>query len=154
MKLASLQVFVQHECDTTEMGCGKFSTGDVHRIGILDIRLFNTDRHAGNMLCVPNSKLGLLGKHSRDSTELQTKQEQQKWLQGYSLVPIDHGFCLPEALEAAYFEWQHWPQASVAFSQEELAYIDQLDVQVSFVFHFVLSALMSLLEHGQRTQSP
>ena len=28
-----------------------------------------------------------------------------------SLVPIDHGFCLPEALEPPYLEWQHWPQA-------------------------------------------
>jgi hypothetical protein len=32
------------------MGTSRFSTSDVHRIGILDIRLFNTDRHAGNML--------------------------------------------------------------------------------------------------------
>lgn len=28
----------------------------------------------------------------------------------YELVPIDHGFALPEALEPPYFEWQHWPQ--------------------------------------------
>ncbi len=39
-----------HECDTSEMGTSRFSASDVHRIGILDIRLFNTDRHAGNML--------------------------------------------------------------------------------------------------------
>lgn len=26
------------------------------------------------------------------------------------LRPIDHGFCLPEALEPPYFEWLHWPQ--------------------------------------------
>lgn len=135
MKLASLQEFISHECDTTEMGCGKFSTGDVHRIGILDIRLFNTDRHAGNMLCVPNSgaKPGLAGTRSSGATDLPPKQLQQKWQQGYSLVPIDHGFCLPEALEAAYFEWQHWPQASIPFSEEELAYIDRLDVQVCAV---------------------
>ncbi len=35
MKLGSLQEFVPHECDTTEMGAGKFSVKDVHRIGIL-----------------------------------------------------------------------------------------------------------------------
>ena len=28
------------------------------------------------------------------------------------LVPIDHGFCLPEALEAPFFEWLYWGQAS------------------------------------------
>ena len=44
------QEFVSHECDTSEMGPSRFSVRDVHRIGILDIRLFNTDRHAGNML--------------------------------------------------------------------------------------------------------
>ena len=26
------------------------------------------------------------------------------------LVPIDHGFCLPEALEPPYFEWLYWGQ--------------------------------------------
>jgi len=25
-----------------------------------------------------------------------------------ALIPIDHGFCLPEALEPPYFEWLHW----------------------------------------------
>lgn len=28
----------------------------------------------------------------------------------YELIPIDHGFALPEAFEPPYFEWQHWPQ--------------------------------------------
>ena len=27
------------------------------------------------------------------------------------LIPIDHGFCLPEALESPYLEWLFWPQA-------------------------------------------
>lgn len=31
----------------------------------------------------------------------------------YELIPIDHGFALPEALEPPYFEWQHWPQVCV-----------------------------------------
>jgi hypothetical protein len=50
MKLGSLQEFVWHDCDTSELGPSRFSAADVHRIGILDIRLFNTDRHGGNML--------------------------------------------------------------------------------------------------------
>lgn len=67
---------------------------DVHRIGILDLRLFNTDRHAGNMLvwCSPASMAS-------------------RWpCQHPELIPIDHGFCLPEALEPPYLEWLHWPQ--------------------------------------------
>lgn len=42
-------------------------------------------------------------------------------------MPIDHGFCLPEALEPPYFEWLHWPQAMLPFEAEELEYIKALD---------------------------
>jgi hypothetical protein len=42
-------------------------------------------------------------------------------------VPIDHGFCLPEALEPPFFEWLHWPQAMLPFEQAELDYIASLD---------------------------
>lgn len=45
----------------------------------------------------------------------------------YELVPIDHGFCLPEALEPPYFEWLHWPQAMLPFEREELECIAALD---------------------------
>lgn len=40
-----------HDGDTSEVGASRFSVADVHRIGILDVRLFNTDRHAGLRLC-------------------------------------------------------------------------------------------------------
>ena len=51
-KLASMQAFVRHDGDASEVGSSRFSVRDVHRIGILDVRLFNTDRHAGNVLFV------------------------------------------------------------------------------------------------------
>jgi len=50
LKLGSLQEFVYHIADTSDFGASRFRTRDVHAIGILDIRLFNTDRHAGNIL--------------------------------------------------------------------------------------------------------
>mmetsp|Transcript_5609 Transcript_5609/g.12420 ORF Transcript_5609/g.12420 Transcript_5609/m.12420 type:complete len:688 (-) Transcript_5609:1735-3798(-) len=116
MKLGSLQEFVSHECDTSEMGPSRFSVKDVHRIGILDIRLFNTDRHAGNMLV----------RVSRDSSaNLKSRIADAQ----YELIPIDHGFCLPETLEAPYFEWLHWPQTMLPFSEEELQYIKNLDIE-------------------------
>ncbi|PKI64443.1 hypothetical protein CRG98_015168 [Punica granatum] len=46
---------------------------------------------------------------------------------GVELIPIDHGLCLPETLEDPYFEWIHWPQASIPFSEDELKYIDELN---------------------------
>ncbi|KAM0015168.1 putative 1-phosphatidylinositol 4-kinase [Helianthus debilis subsp. tardiflorus] len=47
--------------------------------------------------------------------------------QQVELIPIDHGLCLPESLEDPYFEWIHWPQASIPFSEDELDYIKALD---------------------------
>lgn len=114
MKLGSLQEFVQHECDTSEMGPSRFAARDVHRIGILDIRIFNTDRHAGNMLV----------RMPRASTV-----DLKNLSAPYELVPIDHGFCLPETLEAPYFEWLHWPQTLQPFTEDELQYIRDLDIQ-------------------------
>ena len=91
-----------HDCDTSEMGASRFGARDVHRIGILDIRIWNTDRHAGNILVRRQraSSAGLSGLQMLDSSQLE-------------LVPIDHGFCLPESLEPPYFEWLHWPQVHV-----------------------------------------
>jgi hypothetical protein len=58
-----------------------------------------------------------------------------QWLEEqYSLVPIDHGFCLPEALEPPYLEWLHWPQAKIPFDEEELAYIASLDAEADAAF--------------------
>lgn len=116
MKLGSLQEFVQHECDTSEMGPSRFSVRDVHRIGILDIRIFNTDRHAGNMLVrLPRASAVDLKSHIAGAQ--------------YELIPIDHGFCLPETLEAPYFEWLHWPQTLAPFTEDELQYIRDLDIE-------------------------
>lgn len=129
MKLGSLQEFVPHICDTSEMGPSKFSMSDVHRIGVLDVRLFNTDRHAGNMLVreVQHSdRISSMGGGGLSKLAVLPMGRTQ-----YELIPIDHGFCLPETLEACYFEWQHWPQAMLPFTQEELEYISNINIEVS-----------------------
>ena len=104
-KIASFQQFIPHDFDASDHGTSSFPVTDVHRIGILDIRIFNTDRHGGNLLVRK-----LVGRF--DQVEL---------------IPIDHGLCLPESLEDPYFEWIHWPQASIPFSEDELEYIENLD---------------------------
>lgn len=106
-KIASLQQFIPHDYDASDHGTSSFPVASVHRIGILDIRIFNTDRHAGNLLVRKLDGVGRFGQ--------------------VELIPIDHGLCLPENLEDPYFEWIHWPQASIPFSEEELEYIDGLD---------------------------
>ncbi|XVE95695.1 hypothetical protein REPUB_Repub02eG0121100 [Reevesia pubescens] len=107
-KIASLQNFVSHDFDAGELGSSGFSVASVHRIGIFDIRILNLDRHAGNILVKKNEH----ETYAAEATEL---------------VPIDHGLCLPECLDDPYFEWLHWPQASVPFSELELDYISNLD---------------------------
>ncbi|KAL8052744.1 hypothetical protein ABFX02_05G025200 [Erythranthe guttata] len=103
-KIASLQQFMAHDFDASDHGTSSFPVSAVHRIGILDIRILNTDRHAGNLLV---RKLDGFGE--------------------VELIPIDHGLCLPESLEDPYFEWMHWPQSSIPFSEDELEYIRNLD---------------------------
>ncbi|KAK1416201.1 hypothetical protein QVD17_31990 [Tagetes erecta] len=107
-KIASLQQFVSHDFDASDHGTSSYPVSVVHRIGILDIRIFNTDRHAGNLLVRKVNDAGKFG-------------------QRVELIPIDHGLCLPESLEDPYFEWIHWPQASIPFSEDELDYINKLD---------------------------
>ncbi|KAI3970767.1 hypothetical protein MKX01_024414 [Papaver californicum] len=107
-KIASLQQFVRHDFDASDYGCSSFPVTSVHRIGILDIRIFNTDRHGGNLLVRKGDGIGGFGQ--------------------MELIPIDHGLCLPEDPEDPYFEWIHWPQASIPFSEDELEYISKLDV--------------------------
>ncbi|XP_009381646.2 phosphatidylinositol 4-kinase gamma 6 [Musa acuminata AAA Group] len=108
-KIASFQQFIPHDFDASDHGTSSFPVAAIHRIGILDIRIFNTDRHGGNLLV---RKLeGVTGRVGAQT----------------ELVPIDHGLCLPESLEDPYFEWIHWPQASIPFSEDELKYIADLD---------------------------
>eukprot|EP00884_Botryococcus_braunii_P017565 jgi/Botrbrau1/4492/Bobra.0220s0026.1 len=116
-KLGSLQEYVAHDCDTSELGASCFTTRDVHRIGILDLRLFNTDRHAGNMLVRKQAR------SNAGTTSALARLNESRM----ELIPIDHGFCLPETLEPPFLEWLHWPQSMIPFDEEELAYIRRLD---------------------------
>ena len=73
----------------------------MRRAGILDIRIWNTDRHAGNIL--------VRRPRGNASTAAGLGRLQLGGGQAMELVPIDHGFCLPEALDPPYLEWLHWP---------------------------------------------
>ncbi|OWZ24786.1 Phosphatidyl inositol kinase [Phytophthora megakarya] len=78
----------------------------VQRIALLDVRVFNTDRHPGNILLIGDKK-------------------------PYTMVPIDHGCILPSwfHLSEARFDWLEYPQTREAFSHAALQYIDALDAE-------------------------
>ncbi|XP_078431329.1 phosphatidylinositol 4-kinase gamma-like protein [Wolffia australiana] len=105
-KIGSLQMFMENIGTCEDMGPRAFPLEDIHRIAILDIRLANADRHGGNILV------------SRTGKEQRVR-----------LIPIDHGYCLPENFEDCTFEWLYWPQAREGFGAEAMEYIKSLDAE-------------------------
>ncbi|KAF0695362.1 Aste57867_13796 [Aphanomyces stellatus] len=105
-KEGSIQSFMPSESTADDVGTLRFGAPDVHKIAILDVRLFNTDRHGGNILLQPTPGVST-----------------------YAMVPIDHGLCLPSIhhLDAACFEWLYWPQAKIPLNDAALNHIAALD---------------------------
>jgi len=79
IKIGSLQMFIENNGNCEDMGPCAFPVAEVHKISVLDIRLANADRHAGNILV---SKDGERGK--------------------IVLIPIDHGYCLPTNVSSTF----------------------------------------------------
>ncbi|KAE9615362.1 hypothetical protein Lal_00048508 [Lupinus albus] len=105
-KIGSMQMFVENSGSCEDMGPGAFPVNEVHKITVLDMRLANADRHAGNILI---------------SKEKENDQA--------VLIPIDHGYCLPTSFEDCTFEWLYWPQARQPYSKETINYIKSLDAE-------------------------
>ncbi|KAK9076363.1 hypothetical protein SSX86_004697 [Deinandra increscens subsp. villosa] len=93
-KIGSLQMFMENNGSCEDMGPSAFPLDEVHKICVLDIRMANADRHAGNIL-VSKGEDGQL-----------------------VLIPIDHGYCLPTSFEDCTFDWLYWPQARQPFNSE------------------------------------
>ncbi|XP_007039041.2 PREDICTED: LOW QUALITY PROTEIN: phosphatidylinositol 4-kinase gamma 3 [Theobroma cacao] len=106
IKIGSLQMFVNNVGSCEDMGPCAFPVDEVHKISVLDIRLANADRHAGNILVTRNCEEGRV-----------------------SLVPIDHGYCLPENFEDCTFDWLYWPQAHEPYTPGVINYIKSLDAE-------------------------
>ncbi|XP_022896474.1 phosphatidylinositol 4-kinase gamma 4-like [Olea europaea var. sylvestris] len=104
-KIGSLQMFMENDGSCEDMGPGAFPVEEVHKIAVLDMRVANADRHAGNIL---------VSKGQDGQTVL---------------IPIDHGYCLPDSFEDCTFDWLYWPQARQPFSTNTLEYIKSLDAE-------------------------
>jgi len=112
-KVGSFQQFIKNDGNTDDADprlVSSFPVDEVHKVAVLDIRLVNADRHGGNILY----------------------QESINDLTGesyYTLIPIDHGYCLPNGIKEAWFCWQTWPQAKLPMSQRTKEYINTLDAE-------------------------
>lgn len=106
IKMGSLQMFMNNYGSCEDMGPQDFPVEEVHKISVFDIRTANADRHTGNIL------VGREGEERR-----------------IVLIPIDHGYCLPENFEDCTFDWLYWPQAKQPYSPETTDYIKSLDAE-------------------------
>jgi len=110
-KIGSLQAFVISDGCSEDIAINCFPSKEVHKIGVLDLQLFNMDRHGGNILY-------------RRTPEGH-----------YTLIPIDHGFSLPDqtGLGNAWFDWLTWPQAKQEFDEETKKYVENIDLEEDLV---------------------
>lgn len=182
IKTGSLQVYCRHICSCEDVASKLFPVYDVQKIALLDIRIFNMDRHLGNILFQrqENSVKQVLQRDRRLSYsfdkeahvqingektnyqdtsnakeltekcdtvsigESQNFQKRPKRAKSFSfdmndnqtcqgskatLVPIDHGFCLPRVsdMDEALFEWSNWEQAKLPILPELKKHIAALD---------------------------
>jgi hypothetical protein len=113
MKYGSLQYFVKADDVASNFSYDLFSVDEVHKIGILDLRIFNLDRNDGNILVKKEPyKSGNKIKHD------------------YKLIPIDHAMSIPDNFEVYSYDicWMDWEQADEPFSEKSLNYIKSIDV--------------------------
>lgn len=75
-------------CSRCPSGYSGFPVSEVHKIAVLDLRLANADRNAGN----------ILARRKPDGSGGET----------WELIPIDHGYCLPASFEDLSYEWMYW----------------------------------------------
>ena len=96
-KFGSLQGFCENIGAVENYSSDKFSKDEVHKIAILDLRLLNLDRNDQNILVQK-----VFRKVDRNGV--------MKKVPVFSLVPIDHGLCIPDNLAVCSFDlcWLGW----------------------------------------------
>jgi hypothetical protein len=102
-KVGSFQEFVKHDAVVEDLSPSLFPRKEVQKIALMDLRLLNSDRNGGNILVRKRPRKGeAMGAYTpRDGSHYE-----------YQLIPIDHGYCLPEeiciddSLNLCWFEWR------------------------------------------------
>ncbi|XP_034217460.1 phosphatidylinositol 4-kinase gamma 2-like [Prunus dulcis] len=84
VKIGSLQMFMKNDGSCEDMGPSRFPVEEVHKISVFDLRMANAEWHAGNTLF--------------------RKGEAGQTL----LIPIDHGYCLPENVSKCVLAFMLW----------------------------------------------
>eukprot|EP00949_MAST-11_sp_MAST-11-sp1_P002122 g2122.t1 len=124
VKVGMLQVFCHHDDVAGNLSHSLFPVHEVHKIALLDIRLVNTDRNDANILVQRHRQ-----SHSQSQSQSRQKSSAAGQRKGMTLVPIDHGYCLPAKISVAWCDWcwLSWPQTKQPMSAETLSFIESLD---------------------------
>ncbi len=82
-----------------------FSVDEVHKIGVLDLRILNLDRNVCNILVKANEN------HPQC---INIECSVQSGMSCWHLVPIDHGLSIPDTLTVSQYEiaWLGFEQAN------------------------------------------
>ena len=77
-----------------------YSVEQVHKIAVLDLRIWNCDRNEENILVIKKNK--------KDGKNY------------YKLIPIDNSLSFPDCLKINNYElfWTGWVQSNIPFSKE------------------------------------
>ncbi|KAJ1459089.1 phosphatidylinositol 3 and 4-kinase-domain-containing protein [Pelagophyceae sp. CCMP2097] len=107
-KVGSFQVFVPHEGIAEDYGPNELDVARLQAVAALDMRALNCDRNSANLL--------VRWKNNSTSTRL-------------DVVPIDHGFILPDVLEIEWFDWCwiDWPAVRAPLCEQVKKHILALD---------------------------
>lgn len=88
-KVGALQEYVVNKGPIENYSHSMFSVEEVHKIGVLDLRILNLDRNVCNILVKTNE----LHPHC-----INIECSVQPGLSCWQLVPIDHGLSIPDTL--------------------------------------------------------
>ena len=129
----SIQEFVPSQGDVGEyrFDGSEFCERASQRLALLDLRLFNCDRHEGNILVRPQAPpLPSLYPPASADQQAAALPEHEHLDDKLGLVPIDHAFVLPRFgyFREAEFAWRYWLAASVPFGSEAVEYVASIDV--------------------------
>jgi Phosphatidylinositol 3- and 4-kinase/Ubiquitin family len=108
-KVGMLQEFISYDFVSGDWSHKDYPVHEVHKIGILDIRVVNLDRNEANIL--------VRRVHEENATT-------------YELIPIDHSYSFPDALDLTWADWNWlaWEQSKEPFDKESLEYIESIDI--------------------------
>mmetsp|Transcript_10756 Transcript_10756/g.17627 ORF Transcript_10756/g.17627 Transcript_10756/m.17627 type:complete len:757 (+) Transcript_10756:259-2529(+) len=136
-KVGSLQRYVVADCIASDFSPQLFPVDEVHKIAILDIRLLNGDRNDANMLVVRRPKLDYTVEPGLSTLDKAPRRKVRSCSYAtspkdfdYELIPIDHGYCLPDRLEVTWYDWcwLDWPQTREPFSEKSKEWIRRYDI--------------------------